>query len=128
MRHKKKRATQIAAWAQKRSLIIRNLITNLVTHWAIQTTSKRAKALQATADSFFAKLIRCYSMYSEWDVRREQIRRVKEVITTDDAWVKLVDTMLPKWNEDDRSFWFVQTLKLWNRAGDNAQKVLVRIQ
>lgn len=99
-----------------------------MTHGAIQTTWKRAKALQATADSFFAKLIRCYSMYSESDVRREQIRRVKEVITTDDAWIKLIDEMLPKRNSEEKSFWFVQTLKLWNRAGDNAQKVLVRIQ
>lgn len=128
MRHKKKRATQLAASSQKRSLILRNLITSLVTHWTIQTTWKRAKALQATADSFFARLVRCYSMYSEWDVRRELIRRVKEVVTTPDAGIKLIDTMLPKRNEEEKLFWFVQTLKLWNRAGDNAQKVLVRIQ
>lgn len=128
MRHKKKRATQLSASAQKRSLIVRNLITSLVTHWTIQTTWKRAQALQAHADSFFSKLVRCYSMYSEWDVRRELIRRVKEVVMTPDAGIKLVDTMLPKRNEENKSFWFVQTLKLWNRAGDNAQKVLVRIQ
>ena len=128
MRHKKKRAIQLSAWPQKRSLVLRNLITSLVTHGAIQTTSKRAQALQSRADSFFSKLVNCYEMYDEDNVRRELIRRVKEIVTTDQAWTKLVDDLVPRWNEEKRSFWFVQTLKVWNRIWDNAQKVLVRIQ
>lgn len=128
MRHKKKRAIQLSAWAQKRSLVIRNLITSLVLHGSIQTTSKRAKALQVFADSFFSKLIRCYDQYEGETIRREVIRRTKDMITVDAAWKKLVNDLLPKRNEEKRSFWFVRTLKIWNRAWDNAQKVLVSVE
>lgn len=128
MRHKKKRATQLAPWPQKRSLMIRNLITSLVIHGTITTTSKRAQALQAEADAFFSRLTRCYDKYEESDVRREIIRRIKDVVMTDEAWIKLIEIFIPKRNTEGKRFGYVQSLKLWNRAWDNAEKVLVRMQ
>jgi ribosomal protein L17 len=56
-----------------------------VLHGSIQTTSKRAKALQVFADSFFSKLIRCYDQYEGETIRREVIRRTKDMITVDAA-------------------------------------------
>lgn len=108
--------------------MIRNLITSLVIHGAITTTSKRAQALKAEADAFFSRLVRCYDMYEETDVRREIIRRIKDVVMTDEAWTKLIEILVPKRNTEGKGFGYVQSLKLWNRAWDNAEKVLVRMQ
>jgi ribosomal protein L17 len=47
---------------------------------------------------------------------------------TDEAWTKLIEIFVPKRNTEGKRFGYVQSLKLWNRAWDNAEKVLVRMQ
>lgn len=128
MRHRYNNLTQMNTWAQKASLVIRNLLTSLVTYWEISTTAKRAKILKAEADSFFARLVGMWEQYdNEKDVRREAIRFVKSVIFTEDAGKKIVDNILPKYKKEGRKTWFVRDFKLWPRPWDNTEKVLLKL-
>jgi ribosomal protein L17 len=112
MRHKKKRVMQLDTGVQKRSNVVRNLLTSLVTHGQIVTTTKRAKAIKAEADQFFGSLVKCYSKYDDAGARREIIRKIKPVIYTDDAGKKLVNDLVPQWNDNNQKFGYVSTLKL----------------
>jgi len=103
------------------------MITNLVTHGQIVTTSKRAKVLKAEADKLLSKLVRYAHKYDEKDAKREAGRVVKSIIFTDVAGKKLVNDLLPKYLDEERKTGFVITMKLGLRPGDSAEKVLVKL-
>jgi ribosomal protein L17 len=132
MRHRYKRTKRLETWAQKSSNVIRNLLTSLVMSWQIRVTTKRAKVLKAEADSFFSKLLNKFDRYEdEKEAKREIIRVVKSVIYTEEAWKKVVNEILPKYRknyvENKVKTWFVMDNKLWFRAGDWAEEILLRL-
>lgn len=132
MRHRYKRTKTLETWAQKSSNVIRNLLTSLIVSWQVKVTTKRAKVLKAEADSFFSKLLSKFDKYEDEKVaRREIIRVVKSVIYTEEAWKKIVDEILPKYKknyiENKVKTWFVTDNKLWFRAGDGAEEILLSL-
>jgi len=127
MRHKHKRATKLAPDAQKRSNLMRNLLTSLVLQGSIVTTFRRAKALCAEADSFFAHLVKRSRQEDKAAARRVVINMLKQTLYTDEAGKKVLDEILPLWVQSEKMTGFVQALKLGPRKGDAAEAMVVRL-
>lgn len=98
MRHRQKRTLELSTGVQKKNLVIRTMLTNLVTHGKMTTTPKRAKVLKAEADSFFSRLLRTYRRFDDENIsKREVIRVVKSTILTEEAGKKIVTDILPRY-------------------------------
>lgn len=127
MNHRKKRViTAKISSTQKKSVIMRNMLTNLVRDWVMETTTRKSAILKSFADSFFSRLMRIASRW-EKDWRREAIRYIKSVINTNNEWKKVVNELLPKFLAENKTN-FVSNLKKWPRKWDWAEVVIVRLQ
>lgn len=127
MRHKHKRVLELNTWVIKTTIVMRNMLTNLVEHGKMETTIKRSKSLKAFADHFFARLVRMQKNKDAKDAKREAIRYVSSVLFTESAGKKVVDELLPRFVDEGISTWFVSNYKMWFRSWDAAEKVLVKI-
>lgn len=128
MRHKYNKLMDLNTWVQKRSLVVRNLITSLIKNWQLVTTPKRAKVLKSEMDKLISKLLRKFDLYSdENDVKREIIRSIKQVVFTKEEWKKLAEELIVKYKEEWRKTWFVKDYKLWFRKWDSVEKILVKL-
>ena len=67
MRHHYNRFLELNTGVQKKSNVVRNMLTSLVKHKRVTTTSKKAKVLRYEAEKFFAKLVRTYNRFKKWD-------------------------------------------------------------
>lgn len=106
---------------------MRNALTSLVTHGFVKTTPKRARALVAYTDSFFAYLAKLHDrLGNDTDVRREAIRYTKSVIYTSDAWKKIVDEHLSTLKGRTKA-WYTKQYKLWARKGDATEEIHVEL-
>lgn len=127
MRHKKKRSIVLNTWVQKRSNVMRNMLTSLVLNGKMVTTYRRAIALKASADSFFSRMVKINkNSASEKDAQRELWRFVKSVLYTEKAGKKAIKELLPKFLASNNSS-FIADYKLWFRVWDAAEKILVKI-
>lgn len=127
MRHRKKKIIQLSTGVQKRSNVVRNLLTSLVVHGQVVTTEKRAKVLKATADKFFSRLMRSYQLYTnEADATRENIRFVKATIYGEGAGKKVMNERLPKYKSAGNGS-FVADYKIWYRPGDASMKTMLKL-
>ncbi len=129
MIHKNKR-TVVAkiSSVQKKSLIMRNLLTSFVKYESLTTTTKKAFLLKSMADKFFARLVSLYSKLEEKDARREAIRHIKSIIFGNDEWKKVLNELLPRLLSSKKNSWFISSYKLWQRKWDWAEEVLLKIQ
>ncbi len=128
MRHKLKRLAELNTWVQKSSNVIRNLITSLIKSWEIVTTPKRAKVLKSEIDKLFSSLLNQFNKYQdEKDVKREVIRIVKSIIYTEEEWKKVANDLLMRYKKEWKTCWFTNDYKLWFRAWDSVEKILVRL-
>ncbi len=96
MRHRKNRLLQIRGSVQKRDLVLRTMLTNLVKFEHLTTTEKKARVLIAYADSFFAKLVSMNSNLDAETAQRESIRRVKARIFGNDEGKKVIRDLIPQ--------------------------------
>lgn len=129
MIHKNKR-TVVAKISsiQKKSLIMRNLLTSFVKNENLTTTTKKAFLLKSMSDKFFSRLVSLYSKLEEKDARREAIRYVKSLIFGNNEWKKVVNELLPRLISSKKNSWFVSSYKLWQRKWDWAEEVLLKIK
>ncbi len=128
MRHRNKRTKQLSPWIQKRDLVVRNMVTDLIKRWQIKTTTKKAKVLKSEADKFFSHLISLFEKYEkESDARRIAISYIKWFINTEQDWKKVIDELIPKYKEQWKTTWFVASFKLWYRKWDWAEEVLIKL-
>ena len=127
MRHKNNKLLELDTWDKKYSVFVRQLLTNLVRTGSITTTKKRAKVLKSEANVFFSRLVRLYKTLEVKDARRESIRYVKSVIYGEAEGKKVLATLLPKYIEEWAKSSYVADYKLGFRAGDAAEKILVRL-
>ncbi len=127
MRHKHKRVLELNTWIVKTTTVLRNMLTNLVEHGKMETTIKRSKSLKAFADHFFARLVRINKTKDPKDARREAIRYVTSVVYSETAGKKIVDELIPRYLDEWVSTWFVTNYKMWFRAWDAAEKVLMKL-
>jgi len=126
MRHRKKKTIELKiSSVQKKSLILRNMLTNLVRYGHVTTTSKKAFLLKAYADSFFARVVRTVNIWAK-DGRREAIRYIKSVVFTEPEWKKVIDELVPKFIEQKNKS-YIADYKLGMRKGDSAEEVMLKI-
>ena len=128
MNHRKKRTivAKISS-VQKKSLIMRNLLTSFVKYEKITLTPKKAFLLKSMTDKFFSRLLKITNNLDESSARREVIRYVKSVIFGNDEWKKVVNDLLPRIVSSNKQTWFVSSFKLWQRKWDGAEEVLLWI-
>lgn len=127
MRHQSNRLIELQTGVQKRSNVLRTLLTNLVREGQITTTLKRAKVLRAYADHFFARLVSMSDRYDNKWFDRESVRYIKSIIWTDAEGRKLSQDIIPRYIKSNNKSWFVSIYKAGYRSGDGAEKVLVKI-
>ncbi len=127
MRHKHKRVLELNTGIMKTTTVLRNMLTNLVENWKMETTIKRSKSLKAFTDHFFSRLVRINTTRDEKDAKRESIRYVTSVLYTETAGKKVVNELLPRFIQEWKKTWFVHNYKMWFRAWDGAEKVLVKL-
>ena len=129
MRHHYNRLLELNTGVQKKSNVVRNLITSLVENKRVTTTPKRAKVLKYETEKLFAKLVRTYNRYEN---KEDSLREVSKIILSNtfggDRIVKKVieDKLLP-YIEEWRTSGFVRTYRVWTRVGDAAEKFLVEL-
>ena len=127
MRHRINKLKQLNTWAKKKDVFVRNLLSSFVQSGRVVTTPKRAKVLKAEADAFFSKLVRTYTRYTDQnEAKRECINIVKAEIFGEDAWKKVINTLLPKYVAEKNNS-FVASYKMWFRKGDAAEQVMLKL-
>lgn len=128
MRHRKKKTISLNTGIQKKSLLIRNLLTSFVEHWKISTTKKKAFVLKAKTNSFLSKTVSImWTFDDKKEARREAKRFIQKKIFWDKLWKKVVDEIIPKCILSKKSS-YVSDYKLWNRKWDWAEKVLLKLE
>lgn len=127
MRHRINKLKQLNTWAKKKDVFVRNLLSSFVQSGRVVTTPKRAKVLKAEADAFFSKLVRTYTRYTDQnEAKRECINIVKAEIFGEEAWKKVINTLLPKYVAEKNNS-FVASYKMWFRKGDAAEQVMLKL-
>lgn len=116
MRHQSKSKTLGRSTSQMKALL-RSLLNHLIIHEKIETTKPRAKLLKG----LFDRLV-CRTKSKEW---QEAVRYIKKYVYTREAWTKLMNDIAKRY--EDRNSWFTRIFKIWNRAWDNAEMVLIQL-
>jgi len=129
MRHNYNRFLELNTGVQKKSNVIRNMITSLVQHKRITTTPKKAKVLKYEIEKFFAKLVRTYNRFEN---KEDALREVKKIILANtfggDKTIKIVlEDKLLSYIEEGRKSGFARLYRVGVRKGDNVEKVMVEL-
>lgn len=127
MRHRHKKNLKFRTGVQKRSMVVRSLLTSLVKYGAIKTTARKSKILKAEADSLFSRLVRLMNNEDQSAGKREAIRVVKSLIFGENEGKKLINELLPTLIASGKTSGFVANYKMGPRVGDAAEAVLVKI-
>lgn len=126
MRHKNNSLLQFESGVQKQSLLMRNMLTSLVTYGQIVTTPKRAKVLKSEANKLFNRLVRTVTQSGELEGKRRCISYVKSVLFSETAGKKLITELLPRFL-DTKSSSFIADYKLGMRKWDASEEVMIKI-
>ena len=129
MRHHYNRFLDINSGVQKKSNLIRNLITSLIENKRVTTTPKRAKVLRYEAEKLFAKLVKTYNRFENKD---DAIREVKKILLAntfggDKIVNKAIDDKLMQYIQENRKSWFARLYRVGVRKGDNVEKIMVEL-
>jgi len=129
MRHHYNRFLDINSGVQKKSNLIRNLITSLIENKRVTTTPKRAKVLRYEAEKLFAKLVKTYNRFENKD---DAIREVKKILLAntfggDKIVNKAIEDKLMQYIQENRKSWFARLYRVGIRKGDNVEKVMVEL-
>jgi large subunit ribosomal protein L17 len=100
--------------------LIRTLVTQLIMHERIKTTSAKAKHMQATAEYVLAKARRMVCKGEHW--HKAQIFRM---LTTHEARMKLINEIAPRLENVQGHC--TKRAYLYNRKGDNAPVSFIEI-
>jgi len=124
MRHRKKKVNVLQTWQQKKSILIRNLFTSLISVWQIKTTKHRAFVLKWYANNLLSRMVKL-SKDTE-NGKRENIRLIKSIVFGNENGKKLLNEVLPKLSESAK--WsYIADYKLGLRKWDSVEEVLVKI-
>lgn len=117
MRHRRKRS-DFNRQNDHQVALVRNLATSFLEHGRIQTTARRAQAVQQMVEPMISRAVNS-------DDKMNAIRYAKGKIFTKTAVDRLFREIAPKFNAKQSGF--TRTVKLGNRPGDNASKVLLEL-
>ena len=129
MRHHYNKFLDINSGVQKKSNLIRNLITSLIENKRVTTTPKRAKVLRYEAEKLFAKLVKTYNRFENKD---DAIREVKKILLAntfggDKIVNKAIEDKLMQYIQENRKSWFARLYRVGIRKGDNVEKIMVEL-
>jgi len=127
MRHKYNKLLQVNTGAKSKSVFMRMQLSSLLRAGKLTTTPKRAKVLKMYTDEFFSTLLNISAKYEEKDATREAIRFVKSVVFGEEEGKKVIETLLPKYKEENRKSGFTTEFKLGYRVGDASQKIMLKL-
>ena len=127
MRHKYNKLLQVNTGAKSKSVFMRMQHSRLLRAGKLTTTPKRAKVLKMYTDEFFSTLLNISAKYEEKDATREAIRFVKSVVFGEEEGKKVIETLLPKYKEENRKSGFTTEFKLGYRVGDASQKIMLKL-
>ncbi len=127
MRHKYNKLLQVNTGAKSKSVFMRMQLSSLLRAGKLTTTPKRAKVLKMYTDGFFSTLLNISAKYEEKDATREAIRFVKSVVFGEVEGKKVIETLLPKYKEENRKSGFTTEFKLGYRVGDASQKIMLKL-
>lgn len=127
MRHKYNKLLQVNTGAKSKSVFMRMQLSSLLRAGKLTTTPKRAKVLKMYTDEFFSTLLNISAKYEEKDATREAIRFVKSVVFGEAEGKKVIETLLPKYKEENRKSGFSTEFKLGYRVGDASQKIMLKL-
>ena len=127
MRHKYNKLLQVNTGAKSKSVFMRMQLSSLLRAGKLTTTPKRAKVLKMYTDEFFSTLLNISAKYEEKDATREAIRFVKSVVYGEAEGKKVIETLLPKYKEENRKSGFTTEYKLGYRVGDASQKIMLKL-
>lgn len=127
MRHKYNKLLQVNTGAKSKSVFMRMQLSSLLRAGKLTTTPKRAKVLKMYTDEFFSTLLNISAKYEEKDATREAIRFVKSVVFGETEGKKVIETLLPKYKEENRKSGFTTEFKLGYRVGDASQKIMLKL-
>lgn len=128
MRHRYNKLLELSTWIQKKSNVVRNLITSLLTEKRITTTPKRAKVLRYETEKLFAKLVRTYNSYENKEDSLREVKRILDKVVFDKKLINttLEEKLLP-YLEEKRTSWFVRNYRVWIRSWDSVEKIMVEL-
>lgn len=128
MRHRYNKLLELSTWIQKKSNVVRNLITSLLTEKRITTTPKRAKVLRYETEKLFAKLVRTYNSYENKEDSLREVKRILDKVVFDKKLINttLEEKLLP-YLEEKRTSWFVRNYRVWIRTWDSVEKIMVEL-
>ncbi len=128
MRKRYNRLLELNTGIQKKSNVLRNLITSFLEHKRITTTPKRAKVLRFEMDKLLSKLVKTYNRY---DNKEESLREVKRILTKvlykDELISDIVENKILAYVEENRVSWFTRVYRVWVRSGDSVEKIMVEL-
>jgi ribosomal protein L17 len=103
MRHHYNRLLELSTGVQKKSNVLRNLITSLLKEKRITTTPKRAKVLKYEIEKLFAKLVRTYNRYENKEDAKREVKRILTAIVYDKATIdEIIDSKLLPYIKENR--------------------------
>jgi large subunit ribosomal protein L17 len=100
------------------------MLTNLIKFGRITTTNKKAKAVKAYADHFFARLV---GYGTDKDGTRNAIAYIKSVVWTEEDGKKALLELAPKYAASNHVGGYTQMFKLGFRKGDSAEKIMITL-
>lgn len=128
MRKRYNRLLELNTGIQKKSNVLRNLITSFLEHKRITTTPKRAKVLRFEMDKLLSKLVRTYNRYEN---KEDSLREVKRILTKvlykDELISDIVENKILAYVEENRVSWFTRVYRVWVRSGDSVEKIMVEL-
>ena len=114
------RKKKLGRRSDERWHLVRTMLTQLITHERIKTTSAKAKFIQPTADRLLAKAKKI-ALEGKENLRPEVYR----VLTTQEARDKLINVIAPRLAERSGCFTNLKFLKY--RMGDRAPVSYIEI-
>jgi len=116
MRHRVK-GKKLGRPTEHRLLMLRNLVTDLMEHGKVVTTTARAKELRRLADKVITK--------AKQEDKVKAIREVLQIVTKKDVAYKVVNEIAPKYK--DRNGGYTRLLHYHFRKGDAAPTAIVML-
>ena len=129
MRHHYNRFLEVNSGIQKKSNLVRNMITSLIEYKRVTTTPKKAKVLRYEAEKLFAKLVKTYNRF---DNKEDALREVKRILLANTFWGdkivnKAIDDKLMQYIQENRRSGFARLYRVGMRKWDNVEKVMVEL-
>jgi len=115
MRHRKKEVKKIGTSTPHSKAMARNLITSLVEKGKIQTTKRRAKAIQPQVEKMISFVLKHEPL--------EAVRRVNSIVYTEQASRIVINDLKNRYQ--DRTSGFTRVKRAGLRTGDNADLVTI---